>query len=149
MKCPKCGQDEDKVLDSRSVRDGATIRRRRECVGCGCRFTTHEEINRDEIMIVKRDGRREPFSRHKLEHGVRVACQKRPIPDSDVRTLLDEVIAELEGDEVPSEKIGELVMDRLHKMDEVAYIRFASVYRRFKDVNEFLSAITEMVNDQK
>jgi transcriptional repressor NrdR len=145
MKCPKCGRDEDKVLDSRSIREGATIRRRRECVACGYRFTTHEEIDRDEIMVIKRDGRREPFSRLKLEQGVRVACQKRPIPDKSVRELLDAVVSVLEGEEVASERIGELVMERLHAIDEVAYIRFASVYRRFTDLNQFLSAITEMV----
>ncbi len=145
MKCPKCGKDEDKVLDSRSIREGATIRRRRECLACGYRFTTHEEIDRDEIMVIKRDGRREPFSRNKLEQGVRVACQKRPISDEQVRELLDSVVSSLEGEEIASERIGELVMERLHEIDEVAYIRFASVYRRFTDLNQFLSAITEMV----
>jgi transcriptional repressor NrdR len=144
MKCPKCGKDEDKVLDSRSIREGATIRRRRECLACGYRFTTHEEIDRDEIMVIKRDGRREPFSRSKLEQGVRVACQKRPISDEKVRELLDGVVSSLEGEEIASERIGQLVMERLHQIDEVAYIRFASVYRRFTDLNQFLAAISEM-----
>ena len=145
MKCPKCGSDDDKVLDSRAVRDGAAIRRRRECTVCGARFTTHEEVDRDEVTVVKQDGTREPFSRQKLEKGVRIACQKRPVSEDQLQGLLDSVVASLEGEEVPTSKIGELVMDRLHQLDEVAYIRFASVYRRFTDVNQFLSTITEMV----
>ena len=145
MKCPKCGSDDDKVLDSRAVRDGAAIRRRRECIVCGTRFTTHEEIDRDEVTVVKQDGSREPFSRQKLEKGVRIACQKRPVSEDQLQSLLDSVVAALEGEEVPTSKIGELVMERLHALDEVAYIRFASVYRRFTDVNQFLSTITEMV----
>ncbi len=145
MKCPKCGSDDDKVLDSRAVRDGAAIRRRRECTVCGARFTTHEEIDRDEVTVVKQDGTREPFSRQKLEKGVRIACQKRPVSEDQLQSLLDSVVASIEGEEVPTSKIGELVMERLHALDEVAYIRFASVYRRFTDVNQFLSTITEMV----
>lgn len=145
MKCPKCGADEDKVLDSRAVRDGAAIRRRRECVTCGFRFTTHEEIDRDEVIVVKRDGRRQAFDRKKLENGVRIACTGRKVSDEQIRGLLDGVVASIDTDEIASEKLGELVMDRLHKIDEVAYIRFASVYRRFTDVNQFLSAITDMV----
>lgn len=145
MKCPKCGSDDDKVLDSRAVRDGAAIRRRRECTVCGARFTTHEEIDRDEVTVVKQDGTREPFSRQKLEKGVRIACQKRPVSEDQLQSLLDSVVASLDGEEVPTSKIGELVMERLHALDEVAYIRFASVYRRFTDVNQFLSTITEMV----
>ncbi|MBR1588552.1 MAG: transcriptional repressor NrdR [Kiritimatiellae bacterium] len=145
MKCPKCGSDDDKVLDSRAVRDGAAIRRRRECIVCGARFTTHEEIDRDEVTVVKQDGTREPFSRQKLEKGVRIACQKRPVSEDQLQALLDSVVSALDGEEVPTSKIGELVMERLHALDEVAYIRFASVYRRFTDVNQFLSTITEMV----
>ena len=145
MKCPKCGSDDDKVLDSRAVRDGAAIRRRRECTVCGARFTTHEEVDRDEVTVVKRDGTREPFSRQKLEKGVRIACQKRPVSEDQLQGLLDSVVASLEGEEVQTSKIGELVMDRLHQLDEVAYIRFASVYRRFTDVNQFLSTSPEMV----
>ena len=145
MKCPKCGNDEDKVLDSRSAREGAAIRRRRECTACGCRFTTHEEIDRDEVSVVKRDGRRQPFDRRKLEKGVRIACGNRPISDDQIRNLLDDVISSIDGDEISSEKLGEFVMERLHEIDQVAYIRFASVYRNFTDVNQFLSAVTEMV----
>lgn len=145
MKCPKCGVDEDRVLDSRSARDGAAIRRRRECTKCGHRFTTYEEIDRDEVLVVKKDGRRETFDRSKVDKAIRRACGKRPVSDEQIRTMIDHVVANLEGDEVPAAKVADLVMNELHKVDEVAYIRFASVYRQFKDVAQFLSAITEIV----
>ena len=145
MKCPKCGKDDDKVLDSRSAREGAAIRRRRECLKCGYRFTTYEEIDRDEILVVKHDGRRETFDRSKLDKAIRRACGKRPVSDEQIRTMIDRVVASLEGDEISTDQIAELVMTELHKVDEVAYIRFASVYRQFKDVAQFLSAITEIV----
>lgn len=145
MKCPKCGADDDKVLDSRSAREGAAIRRRRECIRCGHRFTTYEEINRDEVQVVKHDGTRQTFDRQKLEKAIRQACGKRKISGEQIKTMIDNIVAKLDGDEIPSTKIAELVMDELHKVDEVAYIRFASVYRQFKDVAEFLSAITEIV----
>ena len=145
MKCPKCGVDEDRVLDSRSAREGAAIRRRRECTKCGHRFTTYEEIDRDEVLVVKKDGRRETFDRSKVDKSIRQACGKRPVSDEQIRTMIDHVVANLEGDEVPATKVAELVMNELHKVDEVAYIRFASVYRQFKDVAQFLSAITEIV----
>ena len=145
MKCPKCGVDDDKVLDSRSARDGAAIRRRRECAACGYRFTTYEEIDRDEVLVVKRDGTRQTFERAKLDRAIRQACGKRKISDEQIRTIIDRVVANIEGDEVQSATIAELVMSELHKVDEVAYIRFASVYRQFKDVAQFLAAITEIV----
>lgn len=145
MRCPKCASDDDKVLDSRSAREGAAIRRRRECLKCGYRFTTYEEIDRDEVLIVKRDGRRQPFDRSKVDKAIRQACGKRPVSDGQIRTMIDHVVANLDGDEVPADKVAELVMEELHKVDEVAYIRFASVYRQFKDVAQFLSAITEIV----
>ena len=145
MKCPKCGNDDDKVLDSRSARDGAAIRRRRECMKCGYRFTTYEEIDRDEVLVIKRDGTRQTFDRQKIDKAIRIACGKRPVSDEQIRTMIDHVVASIEGDEVPADKIAELVMHELHKVDEVAYIRFASVYRQFKDVAQFLSAITEIV----
>lgn len=145
MKCPKCGKDDDKVLDSRAARDGAAIRRRRECLLCGHRYTTYEEIEKDEVLVVKSDGRREPFSRQKLETGIRVACQKRPVSDDQIRGMIDSVIDKIDTEEIKAAKIGRLVMDHLHELDEVAYIRFASVYRKFTDVNQFLSAISEMV----
>ena len=145
MKCPKCYSDDDKVLDSRSAREGAAIRRRRECLVCGHRFTTYEEVDRDEVTVIKRDGRRQMFERAKIHKAIRQACGKRKISDEQVRTIIDSVVAGIERDEVSSDKIAELVMAELHKTDEVAYIRFASVYRQFKDVSEFLSAITEIV----
>ena len=145
MKCPKCGIDDDKVLDSRSARDGAAIRRRRECLKCGYRFTTYEEIDRDEVLVIKRDGTRQTFERAKVEKAIRHVCGKRPVSDEQIRTMIDHVVANLDGDEVPADKIAELVMSELHKVDEVAYIRFASVYRQFTDVAQFLSAITEIV----
>ncbi len=145
MKCPKCSVDDDKVLDSRSAREGAAIRRRRECLKCGHRFTTYEEIDRDEVLVVKRDGRRETFDRTKVDKSIRRACGKRPVSDEQIRTMIDHVVSSLEGDEVPADKIAEKVMNELHKIDEVAYIRFASVYRQFTDVAQFLSAITEIV----
>ena len=145
MKCPKCGVDDDKVLDSRGARDGAAIRRRRECAGCGYRFTTYEEVDRDELVVIKRDGTRQTFERAKLDKAIRQACGKRKISDEQIRSIIDRVVARLDGDEVPSDRIAEYVMDELHKVDEVAYIRFASVYRQFKDVAQFLAAITEIV----
>lgn len=145
MKCPKCGHSSDKVLDSRTAREGAAIRRRRECLGCGYRFTTYEEVDRDEITVVKRSGVREAFDRQKLDTAIRRACGKRPISDEQIRSMIDEVVNALEPGEVSSDKIAELVMDGLHRIDEVAYIRFASVYRKFTDVAQFLSVITEIV----
>ncbi|MBQ2630432.1 MAG: transcriptional repressor NrdR [Kiritimatiellae bacterium] len=145
MKCPKCGVDDDRVLDSRSARDGAAIRRRRECAGCGHRFTTYEEVDRDELLVIKRDGTRQTFERAKLDKAIRQACGKRKISDEQIRSIIDRVVARLDGDEVPSDQIAEYVMSELHKVDEVAYIRFASVYRQFKDVAQFLAAITEIV----
>ena len=145
MKCPKCGVDDDKVLDSRGARDGAAIRRRRECAKCGHRFTTYEEIDRDEVLVVKKNGTRQTFERAKLDKAIRHACGKRKISDDQIRTIIDNVVKNLEGDEVPSAQIAELVMNELHRVDEVAYIRFTSVYRQFKDVAQFLSAITEIV----
>ena len=145
MKCPKCGMDDDRVLDSRAARDGAAIRRRRECAQCGYRFTTYEEIDRDEVQVVKRDGTRQMFERQKLEKAIRQACGKRSITSEQIKTMIDGVVAKIEGDEIASSKIAELVMEGLRTVDDVAYIRFASVYRQFKDVAEFLSAITEVV----
>jgi transcriptional repressor NrdR len=145
MKCPKCGIDDDKVLDSRAVREGAAIRRRRECCACSHRFTTYEEIDRDEVQVVKNNGSREPFDRQKIDRAIRQACGKRSVSDEQIRSMIDRIVAKIEGDEVTSEKIAGFVMDELHKADEVAYVRFASVYRKFTDVAQFLSEITEIV----
>lgn len=151
MRCPKCGFQEDKVIDSRSARNGAVIRRRRMCLGCSYRFTTYEEVVKASLRIVKRDGRHEELDRRKLYSGIERACEKRPVSAEQLEALLDGLIDELESEyerEVPSEAIGEKVMNKLEKLDEVAYVRFASVYRRFRDVNQFLSAINNMIGKE-
>jgi transcriptional repressor NrdR len=148
VRCPKCAHLEDKVIDSRSARNGATIRRRRMCLGCGYRYTTYEEIIRAKLRVTKRDGRNEELDRDKLISGIARACEKRPVNSDQIEALVDGIIDELEAEyerEVPSHVIGKKVMDRLEKIDEVAYVRFASVYRRFKDVNQFVSAIQGLV----
>ncbi|MDD2456053.1 MAG: transcriptional regulator NrdR [Kiritimatiellae bacterium] len=146
MRCPKCGHSDDKVLDSRSAREGASIRRRRQCLACEYRFTTYEEIVKDELRVIKRDNRREEFSRLKLERGLMRACEKRPVSADQIHDLVDQVIESFEGEsEVTSDRIGQAVMTRLHRLDDVAYIRFASVYRRFADVNQFFQAVKDMV----
>ncbi|HOW97251.1 MAG TPA: transcriptional regulator NrdR [Kiritimatiellia bacterium] len=151
MRCPKCGQQEDKVIDSRSVRNGDVIRRRRVCLGCSHRFTTYEEVIKAHLRVIKRDGRHEDFDRRKLVNGVTRACEKRPISTQQIETLVDGIAGELESEyerEVPSTVIGKKVMDRLEKLDEVAYVRFASVYRRFRDVNQFLSEVEGLIGRQ-
>ncbi len=147
MRCPKCAGVDDKVVDSRSNRDGLLIRRRRECLKCGARFTTHEEILREKLRVKKRDGQYEEFDRRKLLAGIEKACEKRPVSTERIESLADRVIFELEnefGREVPSMKIGERVMDHLRKLDEVAYVRFASVYRQFRDAEQFIDEIKQM-----
>jgi transcriptional repressor NrdR len=149
MRCSRCGHLEDRVIDSRASRQGDVIRRRRECVQCGHRFTTREEVVKAKLHVIKRDGRHEEFDRNKLVAGIGRACEKRPISVEQIENLVDAIIEDLESAyerEVPSEAIGEKVMERLEKLDEVAYVRFASVYRRFKDVNQFLNAIQGMVS---
>lgn len=148
MRCPKCGFQEDKVIDSRAARSGAVIRRRRMCLSCGYRFTTYEEVVKARLRIVKRDGRHEEMDRRKLYAGIERACEKRPVNAEQMESMVDSIIDELESEyerEVPSEAVGEKVMGKLEKLDEVAYVRFASVYRRFRDVNQFLSAIHHMI----
>lgn len=145
MRCPKCRHLDDRVLDSRSAREGAAIRRRRQCLACEHRFTTYEEIVKDELRVVKRDGRYEEFSRLKLERGLMRACEKRPIGGDQIHDLVDDLIESFEGEsEVTSERIGQAIMSRLHRLDEVAYVRFASVYRRFADVNQFIEAVQDV-----
>ncbi|HWP47123.1 MAG TPA: transcriptional regulator NrdR [Candidatus Limnocylindrales bacterium] len=141
MKCPVCEKDEDKVIDSRSARGGSVIRRRRECLSCGHRFTTYETIEQAPIYVIKKDGRREPFNREKLLSGILMACKKRPIPMETLETIVQEIETKIHNNfpiEVPSRVIGEMVMDRLQELDEVAYVRFASVYRQFKNAQEFM-----------
>lgn len=145
MRCPKCDGNDDKVLDSRAAREDKAIRRRRQCLACDYRFTTYEEIVRDELKVVKRDGRLETFDRLKLEHGLIRACEKRPVSSDQIHDLLDQIIKSF-GDrtEITVDEIGESALRKLHAIDQVAYIRFASVYRRFGDVGEFLQAIRDI-----
>lgn len=144
MKCPFCQNDDSNVLDSRVTPDAASIRRRRECSDCKKRFTTYERIEMAELFVVKRDGRREPFSREKILKGILRACEKRPVKRDridNVATTIEANLRDLGKDEVKSNKVGELVMQELAKLDDVAYVRFASVYKKFKDANQFVDAI--------
>lgn len=144
MRCPKCGKQDDKVIDSRASKEGSTIRRRRECLACEHRFTTYEEIEHAGLMFVKRDGRREEFSKEKLLSGVRKACQKRPISPKIIEDLVEKIVDEITDKydgEVPGMAVGERVMEGLRDLDEVAYVRFASVYRNFKEATEFVQAV--------
>ncbi len=140
MKCPFCSHEEDKVVDSRTAQDGRAVRRRRECLKCGKRFTTYEFIETVSLTVVKNDSRREPFDRQKLLKGMVLACNKRPISEKKLESIVDEIEEELlalSKKEITSQEIGELVMKKLKELDEVAYVRFASVYRKFKDKTEF------------
>ncbi|MFO1500739.1 MAG: transcriptional regulator NrdR [Verrucomicrobiota bacterium] len=147
MRCTKCGWQEDKVIDSRSSKEGSTIRRRRECLACGHRFTTYEQIEHEGLMVIKRDGRAEEFSRDKLLLGIKKACQKRPVSGKVVEELagriLDEVTQRFDR-EVPSLALGERVMEGLREIDHVAYVRFASVYRRFQEASDFVQAVKKL-----
>ncbi len=148
MKCPFCGHQEDKVVDSRASSDGRSIRRRRECLSCGKRFTTYEQVEEQPLMVIKKDGRREPFDRHKVLAGLVKACEKRPVSMDDLERLVDELERELSQQferEVPSREIGERLMPRLHRLDPVAYVRFASVYREFKDVEQFMRELKDLL----
>jgi transcriptional repressor NrdR len=139
---------DDKVIDSRTVRNGDVIRRRRVCLDCGHRFTTYEEVVKSNLRIVKRDGRHEELDRNKLLAGISRACEKRPISALQIENLIDSVINEIDTEyerEVPSTMLGKKVMDKLENLDEIAYVRFASVYRRFKDVNQFLSEVEGLI----
>jgi transcriptional repressor NrdR len=147
MRCPKCGSLEDKVIDSRVSKDGDSIRRRRECIACEYRFTTYEEIERADVRVIKRDGRSEPLDRHKLLAGMTKACEKRPITLAQLEKTAEEIIQDLEtnyGREVPSNLLGAKVMEKLHGLDDVAYVRYASVYRQFQDIGEFISEIQSL-----
>ena len=147
MLCPKCQADDDKVIDSRASREGSTIRRRRECLKCAHRFTTYEEIEHEGLVVVKRDGRREEFSRDKLFSGLKKACQKRPISPKTLEDILDKMVNDITNkfdSEVPGTVIGERVMAELRELDDVAYVRFASVYRRFKEATDFVQEIKKL-----
>jgi len=144
MKCPFCHHSESRVVDSRLAEDGAAIRRRRECESCGRRFNTYERSEEVPLFVIKKDGRREPFDRNKILVGVTKACEKRPVPREEIERIADEIEGALRdrlATEVPTREIGAMVMERLRRLDEVAYVRFASVYKDFRDVDSFLAEI--------
>lgn len=144
MRCPFCGQDKDRVVDSRSSQDGRSVRRRRECEMCKKRFTTYEYVEDVSLTILKNDGRREPFDRQKLQRGIELACKKRPVSSESITALVDEIqekFQNLSRPEITTKELGEEVMKRLKDLDEVAYVRFASVYHKFKDVSEFMDEL--------
>jgi transcriptional repressor NrdR len=152
MKCPFCQNTDNKVLDSRLTPDSDSIRRRRECIPCSKRFTTYERIELFDIAVVKRDGRREPFSREKVLKGIMRACEKRPVKREQMEAVVGTIESSLrqtDKDEIKSSKIGELVMQELAKLDDVAYVRFASVYKKFKDANQFVDAIKTLKKQER
>ena len=151
MKCPFCGYLDSKVVDSRPAEDGASIRRRRECLSCHKRFTTFEVMETLPVVVIKKDGSRQSFDRSKLLNGMIRACEKRPVPFETLEKIVDEIEQILQNEmtrEVPSEQIGEMVMDRLKDVDEVAYVRFASVYRQFKDISTFMSELNKLLQEK-
>ncbi len=147
MRCPKCQATDDKVIDSRAIKDETVIRRRRECLACEHRFTTYEEIEREDLRVLKRDGRYEVFDRKKMVTGIDKACEKRPISREAIDRAVNEMIDELikkHGDEIPTKAIGDTIMRHLRQLDEVAYVRFASVYRKFRDIKEFVNEVQSL-----
>ena len=152
MKCPYCSYEESKVIDSRPTDEGEKIRRRRECLKCGKRFTTYEMIESLPVIVIKRDRSREPFNREKLMNGMLRACEKRPVSIDMLEKAIDEIEAAIQNSldrEVTSEKVGELTMEKLKAIDEVAYVRFASVYRQFKDISTFMGELEKLINKTK
>ncbi|MBM3246324.1 MAG: transcriptional repressor NrdR [Candidatus Omnitrophica bacterium] len=152
MKCPYCGYKEDKVVDSRSTQEESAIRRRRECLKCGKRFTTYEYIEEASLMVIKKDGRREPFDRKKILGGIIKACEKRPVSMEkmeEIATAVERAIQKKSDREVAASRVGELVMEKLKQLDDVAYVRFASVYRQFKDVGQFMVELKDILNKEK
>ena len=152
MRCPYCSSIDNKVVDSRMGKEGDSIRRRRECLKCEGRFTTYERIEEVLPSVIKKDGRREPFDRLKILNGLKKACEKRPISTEMLEKTVEEIEKSLQEKglkEIPSTVIGEEVMERLHKLDEVAYVRFASVYRSFRDINEFMSELKDILSNKE
>lgn len=152
MKCPACGYGEDKVIDSRSTKEGMVTRRRRECLQCGHRYTTYEYIEPAQIVVVKKDGRRQEFDRRRILEGIIKACEKRAIPRERIEEVTDAIVTELQSEfrtEIPSAEIGEKVMKHLRDVDEVAYVRFASVYRHFEDITEFMHELRTLIREAK
>ena len=152
MKCPFCAEIKNKVIDSRLSKDGRTIRRRRECLDCEKRFTTYEKVEAVLPMVVKKDGRREPFNHEKIRAGIHKACQKRPISIDDIADFVDslgQLFQESGHREINSPDIGERVIEKLKEWDDVAYVRFASVYRQFKDINEFMTELKDLLDERR
>lgn len=152
MRCPSCGHEGDRVIDSRSVREGQAVRRRRECLECRSRYTTYEFVEQAAVLVIKKDGRREPYARDRVLAGLIKACEKRPISRQQLEDLVDEVERQVLGDarsEVSSRDIGEAVMNRLQDLDEVAYVRFASVYRSFRDLNQFMDELRGLLEEKR
>ncbi|PID58064.1 transcriptional regulator NrdR [candidate division KSB3 bacterium] len=150
MRCPICDRDRDKVVDSRSAQDGHIIRRRRKCLECGHKFTTYEAVERSPLYVIKKDNRRELFQRDKLLGGILTACKKRPVSMESIERLVHTIERDLYSEfqiEVPSSKIGELIVQELQQLDDVAYVRFASVYRQFKDVEEFMEELRKLKHE--
>lgn len=150
MKCPYCSYFDSKVVDSRPTEEGQVIRRRRECIDCGKRFTTYEKIEKIPLIVVKKDGNRESYDRNKLLNGIIKACEKRPVSMNEIENLVDDIEMTLSNSlekEVTSVAIGEMVMNKLKDIDEVAYVRFASVYRQFKDLNTFMEELKKLLNE--
>ncbi|MDZ4722916.1 MAG: transcriptional regulator NrdR [candidate division Zixibacteria bacterium] len=148
MRCPKCGHEEDKVVDSRPYQDGRAIRRRRECLGCAERFTTFEYVEQGTLTVLKSDNRREPFDRNKILHGIKLACNKRPVTAQEMQVMVEDIEAQVHSagsNEITSQDLGELVMRKLRGVDEIAYVRFASVYRKFQDKAEFLEEMKKLL----
>ena len=151
MKCPYCGYKESKVVDSRPADEGNSIRRRRECLACEKRFTTYETMESLPLVVIKKDGSRQSFDRSKLLNGMIRACEKRPVPFDVLQQIADEIEQTLQNEmnrEIPSDQIGEMVMDRLKEVDEVAYVRFASVYRQFKDIRTFMAELSKVLQEK-
>ncbi|MEK7294253.1 MAG: transcriptional regulator NrdR [Nitrospirota bacterium] len=152
MKCPFCDDVEDKVVDSRMAKEGEMIRRRRECLSCKRRYTTYERIEESLPMVVKKDGRREPFDRTKILSGLKKACEKRPISMATIEAVTDRIekrIQEMGETEIPSREVGEQIMKELHNLDQVAYVRFASVYREFKDIDQFMDELKTLARERE
>ena len=152
MKCPYCGNPDTRVIDSRPAEDNSSIRRRRSCDECGKRFTTYEKIETIPLIIIKKDNNREQYSRQKIENGIIRACYKRPVPTEKIQQAVNNIetkVFSLEEREIPSSVVGELVMDELKDLDEVAYVRFASVYREFKDVNTFMDELKKILDKEE
>lgn len=151
MKCPYCGHPESKVIDSRPADENASIRRRRECLSCAKRFTTYETVESLPMVVIKKDGSRQTFDRSKVLRGIQRSCEKRPVPVADMERMATEIEQELQNNlerEISTELVGEMVMDKLKKADEVAYVRFASVYRQFKDINTFMSELNKLLSEK-